>query len=546
MTDYLVLRERTYHYRRRVPADVKPLVGRTWWKQSLRLTDRRAASQQARALAVVHDALIAETRAKKDVQRLAEMNAKFIALNLEIIAPRLSRLDQVIATGKVPSPVLDKGTVRKLKKLLVEREALVEPTRRLHAQVGSKMLERATSRMHELSREDGKRITDAGGLARFFNRVRAPEELNPWLEEHLHTEEEREIRAARHLLARRRYEEDKKLLGRLGASVIGERDDPNNPRMTVAMEQWFEATKQSAQVLKRHRTAVRRFVELHGDQKVRDITFQDVERYRDVVENLPDHRRLPTAKRGGLATSNDLPRIKRATVTRHLVSIIALLNFCRHKRWVRSNEAVGVAAAPERTKTPARRWFEADERRKILERAVLEHGENGDMPWLIRLGAYTGARLEELAQLACSNVREIDGVWVVDINDLDGRTVKTPSSVRLIPIHPAICEAFVKWVSETERQNVFASFSRAKYDSRFASTLSGDFGRLMDRAGLPDASLVFHSFRHTLKREMSNAGVDPDVRRAILGHSAEDAHDVYAGHGLEGAARELAKMRPLF
>ena len=68
----------------------------------------------------------------------------------------------------------------------------------------------------------------------------------------------------------------------------------------------------------------------------------------------------------------------------------------------------------------------------------------------------------------------------------------------------------------------------------------------MDRAGLIDPRLVFHSLRHTLKREMSNARIDPDVRRIILGHAPKDAHDGYAGHSLGAVAEEFARLPALF
>ena len=146
------------------------------------------------------------------------------------------------------------------------------------------------------------------------------------------------------------------------------------------------------------------------------------------------------------------------------------------------------------------------------------------MTWFVRIAAYTGARAEELAQLARSNVRPVDGVWVIEVDDLDGRNVNTTDSVKQVPLHPAIRDAFVAWVQSGQGARVFASLRMDK-DGRFANNVSGDFARLMDRAGLPDPRLTLHSLRHTLKREMSNARLDPDVRRIILGHAPADAHD---------------------
>lgn len=57
---------------------------------------------------------------------------------------------------------------------------------------------------------------------------------------------------------------------------------------------------------------------------------------------------------------------------------------------------------------------------------------------------------------------------------------------------------------------------------------------------------MFHSLRHTLKREMIKAGVDDEVRRTVLGHAPKDAYEGYVGPDLETVARELEKLQPLF
>ena len=156
-----------------------------------------------------------------------------------------------------------------------------------------------------------------------------------------------------------------------------------------------------------------------------------------------------------------------------------------------------------------------------------------------------GARAEELAQLARHNVRQVDGVWIIEVDDLDGRNVKTVDSVKQVPLHPAIRDAFVAWVQASTKPRVFASLRMDKH-GRFVQHVSNQFARLMDRAGLSDPRLTLHSLRHTLKREMSNARLDPDVRRIILGHAPKDAHDRYAGPSLAAVAEELARLPPLF
>ena len=59
---YLIKRAGTWHYRRRVPADVQPYVGLKWWKKSLKTGAEGESKERARVLARRHDDTIAVAR----------------------------------------------------------------------------------------------------------------------------------------------------------------------------------------------------------------------------------------------------------------------------------------------------------------------------------------------------------------------------------------------------------------------------------------------------------------------------------------------------
>lgn len=532
---YLVLRNRIYHYRRRVPDDIQPHVGgKRWWKQSLKTGHEREAQAKSRAIAVVHDRLIASVRGLPLPDQLASLAANIDGAEDELF------IGQHSTTPEARRVTARAGAQRTQ---AVDAESKLRRT----------MIAAGEQRLDTLPLAERKVIADMGGLDAFF--ARAVDETNEVGKDQIRltflrgikkvTDRDAEILEAALQTRARHAGKDQQTLGKLG--LISEQDvweEPDNPRINTAMEKWFVERKQGPSAVKRHRVAVRRFREMHGNLPVRDITKQMVKDYLKVIENLPDHRRLPTAQRGGLADpDNDVPRIAAPTVERHLVSIKALLKFCCDEEWLTVNVATGLKGPKDtRPRAGARRPFTREERNRVLAQAVAESGEESDIAWLVRLTAYTGARLEEIAQLARKNVREIDGVWVIEIEDLDGRQIK--EDPRLVPIHPAICDDFVAWVEGGKGDRVFTSFTLK--GGRYGNKLSGDFARLMDRAGLTDPRLVFHSLRHTLKREMSNARVDPDARRLILGHRPKDAHDGYAGHSLEAVASELARMPALF
>jgi integrase len=549
LSRYLIRVQSLYHYRRYVPADVRPLVGnRQWWKQSLKTGERRIAEARARALAVEHDRLIANVRHQRPSQRLAALQAEERAV-VEAAKREAGRI-AVERSNLLYPPYAADGSARLVEALprAWHRRFLSTTTARIEAEfeLQQHQVIAAQQRLGALTLQELELVEEAGGLEQFVAGVRGSlHELDlldaPSDDEGL--AEEQEVRRQVRL---RRLKPSLRMLSKLGVELI-QVVDPNNPRMTLAAEAWFKERKQGMSAQRRHRVAVRRFVELHGDMPVREVTRELVRSFAKAIEALPDHRRLPTKQRGGLTDpGEDVPRVSAKTVERHLTSIKALLAFTTDQGWTSANVAIGIRP-PKDTRPHAsrRRPFTREERIRILAQATDEGGENGDMAWLIRLGAYTGARLEELASLPSCNVRKIDGVMCVEIDDLNGRSAKTLGSVRSIPLHPQIAEALITWIGDRQRERVFATF-KCDSNGRYSNKVSGDFARLMDRAGLSDPRLTFHSLRHTLKRELSNAGVDPDVRRTILGHAAKDAHDSYASASLWAVSREMTKLPSLF
>ena len=525
---YLVQRANTWHYRRRVPADVQAVVGVKWWKKSLKTSSQREAESKARKLGSVHDLLIAQVRGLSLPDKRAALE--------EVIG--IAR-DELIAD---PSDEAAKGIY----------------TRAVEAaeKIKRAMLAAAEQRLDTLPEVERDAVKAIGGIEAFFQQ--ATGDVVAFQNDKL----DYDIKAAFGRVTPRKADEvtavltararhvakDRNILEKLGLDAgAAAEDTPDNPLIMSAMEAWFKDRAQGHYAVKRHRISINRFIGLHGNVPVASVTKAMCRDYVEAIRNLPDHRRLPAEMRGGLVDpGTDIPRVSAPTVERHLSSLKALMKFCVERDWIAVNPATGLKGPPDtRKKADKRRPFTRAERNQLLARTIEEYGDSGDMTWLVKLGAYTGARLEELAQLARTNVRQVEGAWVIEIDDLDGRHVKSGSSVRMVPLHKAIRDDFVAWAHSGAGTRVFTSFEADKH-GRFANAVSGDFARLMDRAGLEDRSLVFHSLRHTLKREMSNARVDPDVRRALLGHTGKDAHDGYAGHSLEALAAELDRMGALF
>src|SRR3954471_14750609 len=94
--------------------------------------------------------------------------------------------------------------------------------------------------------------------------------------------------------------------------------------------------------------------------------------------------------------------------------------------------------------------FRDEEARMILEKARGLEGADRWIPWLL---AFTGARVEEVAQALVADVREKDGIGYLGINaERAGKSLKNAASARRVPLRPALVkEAFLTYVTGLSR-----------------------------------------------------------------------------------------------
>lgn len=143
--------------------------------------------------------------------------------------------------------------------------------------------------------------------------------------------------------------------------------------------------------------------------------------------------------------------------------------------------------------------------------------------WLPLLALYTGARIEELAQLHLTDIYRAQGMPVIDINDLDDKHLKTEAAERKLPIHPTLIElGFLDYHQDVKKtfpnaKRLFPYLPHTKH-SRLSDRASKAFGRYLDAIQMPGRSKVFHSFRDTVNNELTDGGVSLELRCVAVGH----------------------------
>jgi integrase len=159
----------------------------------------------------------------------------------------------------------------------------------------------------------------------------------------------------------------------------------------------------------------------------------------------------------------------------------------------------------------ARKAFTPDELQQLYRAA--KAADSQKLCDLIALGAYTGCRIEELAQLRVESIITIEGIASFKIADS-----KTAAGIREVPIHPAL-ESSVERLASTSKDGYLLSGSTGRgnqYGIR-SDSLSKAFGRLKTAHDFGKHH-VFHSVRAMVVTQLSRAGVPGPTIANIVGH----------------------------
>lgn len=260
---------------------------------------------------------------------------------------------------------------------------------------------------------------------------------------------------------------------------------------------WTTETKPRQRTVNEFKRAVDRLAEFIGTGDAAKIT----------PENVADFK-ADLLKSGRSAKS----------VRNHLSAIGAVYGWAVRNRKLASNPVSGITVKLKRRASDGRRPFTLDEAKTILRAAK---GETGAKHWVPLLLAYSGARIGEVAQLMRGDVRQVEGIWCLDINESDDKSLKNQGSARLVPLHPAIIEAgFTKHVDKIKAGSpLFPEFRKRDKGTRGDNATVKLSRWIRKSVGIDDPKLApNHSWRHSFKDWCREANIRNELQDEITGH----------------------------
>ena len=335
---------------------------------------------------------------------------------------------------------------------------------------------------------------------------------------------------------------------------------------STAFDEWARLSKPAHRTMTEARTAMRQFIELHGDLPIRAIEKRHARAFRDAIAVLPknlnaDQKALP------------LPALVEASFPgerRQPQSINKILNLLSgvlsraeregrfdHMMWANPFSVhLDVEEEDEDSYEP----FTAPELKRLFASPVFasaarpKQGRGETAYWAPLIALYHGARRGEVLQLFVRDIRhdEEAGVEFIDINRDDGKLVKNGESIRRAPLHPRLISmGFLEFVVSRralvgDDASLWPGFEdRSKMEGRINRWSKWFGGYLVDHV-VDEPTKKFHSFRGTFKRFGKDCDVNADILDRICGHAIASEGGKYGRKTTSGNKRDsgysLAKL----
>lgn len=205
---------------------------------------------------------------------------------------------------------------------------------------------------------------------------------------------------------------------------------------------------------------------------------------------------------------------------------LSFWKFLRTNETVRTNPFEGFELKPLNRKIGATQSyvpFTPEECVRILS-AALESGKDADMALMIRVGMYTGARIEEVCNIRKTEVHLTQGWLLIPGTKTDA------SEDREVPIHSDLMPHLKAALEDGKDDYLISGLETIEKTGRRSDAIGKRFGRLKTKLGFAPDIQTFHSIRKCVVNQFERASVPESVSADIVGHEKNTmTYGLYSG-----------------
>lgn len=288
---------------------------------------------------------------------------------------------------------------------------------------------------------------------------------------------------------------------------------------------------------------------------VATIRNKDAQHLKSVLTRYPLNRHKNPATRNKsldeVMQMQGLRVLEVKTLNKYLQTYGALFDWAMRNGYVEKNHFKSLAVRQRAKRDKDRDPFTRDQVGLLLDALTAAGSQLVKKPhqrWGPLIGLFTGMRLGEVCQLRLRDIREEDGILYFDVNEDDGKSVKSAAGRRKVPVHEKLLEFglldYTRSLGSDGNSRLFPALTYSA-NNGWGRNLGRWFNeRFLPELGLKTDRLVFHSLRHTVVTGLVQANVPMSQVRELVGHEPDHVTEKYYldGHTIEQLSSAIHKL----
>jgi len=294
------------------------------------------------------------------------------------------------------------------------------------------------------------------------------------------------------------------------------------------------------------KAAVDTFIEIVGDIPAHLLSEDHARNYKTTLMKYPKQRTILSKLKGKPLTEilkepSSYTPLSPVTINNQLRKTRSFLNWCLSNKYVEINHLHGLKVIEKKYKE-ARLSFTHDDIEYLFNDKIFKEKNYEDswQYWLPLIGALTGCRMEEIAQLYIDDICKHGDYDCFKITDeREDQKLKNFSSRRLVPIHKQLVElGLLEYVDQLKNKGETRLFPELKaVRGKYGHTPSKWYSKYKQLKIVDHDRKSFHSFRHTAIDELRNEGVSDSIVKLIVGHA--DSSMTFGRYGSRLPLKEM-------
>ena len=328
---------------------------------------------------------------------------------------------------------------------------------------------------------------------------------------------------------------------------------------------WKELEGTASGSLYEKRKVIEDFIEVSKVEMISDVTKDRIRNYIQIESKLPLHRsknpRFRDKSVEEILLMEDVEGQGVKNINKKISILTTFGNWCEKNGYFEQNNFRGMKFDSKQKRLERENFTDQDLKKILNPQTYLSSTIQGISSvtkkpisnreayyWIFLLGIFSGMRTNEMTQLRLDDFQQIDGVWMIQVDETEETRVKTRNSIRKVPVHPKLIElGILDYIQKLRKQKQDRFFWELKMvRGKYGKEVSRFYNeKYLKEVGVWKQTVkVLYCTRHTLIHNLYRKGVDENVIKTLVGHEKEFTMKHYGGNPYDAGhlLNEISKV----